>query len=348
MTSAHDLRKVLRRFKQQRVVVYGDLVADEFSYGRSNRISREAPVLILEHISSEIRPGGGANSLSNLADLGARAVAVGIVGDDENGRKVLSELDKRGVDLAGVITIPGYHTQTKTRILAGGPHTVSQQVVRIDRGESPPGDSALFMEISRRLSAAAEGSDGLLIADYGSGIIQPDIAAPIVSRIRAAEGVVTIDSRHALSDFGGSTAATPNQEEAEELLGEHLSDVPGTLSRQGQILRERFATDAVVLTMGSRGMALFQKDREMETVPIFGTDEVADVTGAGDTVISTLTLGLLSGADLSGAAQLASIAAGLVVMKRGTATVTVSEIDRGLETWQPLQTQNLGRRNTRD
>ena len=348
MTRADDLRAILRRFNQQRVVVYGDLVADEFCYGRSNRVSREAPVLILEHTSSEIRPGGGANSLSNLADLGARAIAVGIVGDDENGRKVLSQLDKRGVDLEGVITIPGYRTQTKTRILAGAPHTVSQQVVRIDRGEPPPEDSTLFLQLSRRLSAAAERTDGLLIADYGSGIIRPDIAAPIVSRIRDAKGIVTIDSRHALSDFGGCTAATPNQEEAEELLGEHLSDGAGTLSRQGQILREKLATDAVVLTMGSRGMALFRKGREMETVPIFGTDQVADVTGAGDTVISTLTLGLLSGADLSEAAQLANIAAGLVVMKRGTATVTVAEIDKGLETWQPAQTQTLERRKPRD
>ena len=331
---AADLRAAVRRFAGVRVAVYGDLIADEFVYGLSNRISREAPVLILDRVSSEVRPGGGANSVHNLAALGASPVPVGVAGDDAEGRAILSTLRDRGVDLSFVRTLSGYRTPTKTRILGGAPHSIQQQLVRVDHGGNVPPGTDLSALLSGALADAASKSRGLLIADYGYEVVRAELAAPAIARVRAAGGVVSVDSRRSLRDFAGCSAATPNQEEAETLLGEPIAGEPAALGRQGRRLRSLLGCDAVVLTLGSRGMALFREGAAAETIPIHGTDEVADVTGAGDTVISVLTLGLVAGLDLSGAAHLANVAAGLVVMKRGTATVTAAELDAALEGWK--------------
>lgn len=331
---AADLRAAVRRFAGVRVAVYGDLIADEFVYGLSNRISREAPVLILDRVSSEVRPGGGANSVHNLAALGASPAPVGVLGDDAEGRALRAALGARGVDLTRVRTLPGYRTPTKTRILGGSPHSVQQQLVRVDQGGSLPEGTDPAAFLSDALDGAISGARALLIADYGYGVVRADLAAPAIARVRAAGGAVTVDSRRSLRDFAGCSAATPNQEEAEALLGEPIAGEPAALERQGRRLRSLLGCDAVVLTLGSRGMALFREGAAAETLPIHGTDEVADVTGAGDTVISVLTLGLVAGLNLSGAAHLANVAAGLVVMKRGTATVTTAELDAALEGWK--------------
>ncbi len=335
MITSADLRAALRRFSSLRVVVYGDLVADEFVYGLGNRISREAPVLILDRVASEVRPGGGANSLSNLVALGAQAVAVGVVGDDSEGRALLAALRARGVDLSCARTLAGYRTPTKTRILGGAPHSVQQQIVRVDQGGELPEGAAVSDLLSGPLAEAIEKADGLILADYNYGVVQEELARPHITRLRASGRVVTVDSRHALERFPGCTAATPNQEEAEALLGERIAETIPELERQGQRLLRLLCCDAVVLTLGSRGMALFQDARPFETIPIRGTDEVADVTGAGDTVISALTLGLLAGVGLAGAAHLANVAAGQVVMKRGTATVSAAELEAALTEWKP-------------
>lgn len=333
--SADLLRDALGRFHGRRVAVYGDLVADEFVYGLSNRISREAPVLILDRVSSEIRPGGGANSVHNLAALGACPVPVGVLGDDPEGREVRRILAAAGADLSHVRTLAGYRTPTKTRILGGAPHSAQQQIVRVDHGGILPEGADLPELLGGALRLAADACAGLLIADYGYGVVREDLAAAAIARARAAGGVVSVDSRRGLPRFPGCTVATPNQEEGEGLLGEPIADAPAALAEQGERLLAALRSDAVLLTLGNRGMALFRAGAAPVRIPIYGTDEVADVTGAGDTVISVLTLGLVAGLDLPAAAHLANLAAGLVVMKRGTATVTAAEIEAALASGWP-------------
>jgi len=330
-----DLIGAVRRFAGLRVAVYGDLIADEFVYGLSNRISREAPVLILDRVSSELRPGGGANSAHNLAALGALPVPVGVLGDDAEGKALRETLRAAGADLTHVRTLSGYRTPTKTRILGGSPHSAQQQLVRVDHGGGLPPGTDVAALLGPELEAAVRAARGLLIADYGYAVVRGELAAGAIARIRAAGGVATVDSRRGLAGFAGCTAATPNQEEAESLLGEEIAADAAGLARQGDRLTDLLHCDAVVLTLGSRGMVVLRHNAAPERIPVHGSDEVADVTGAGDTVISALTLGLLAGLDLVAAAHLANVAAGRVVMKRGTAVITARELEAALASWSP-------------
>lgn len=210
---------------------------------------------------------------------------------------------------------------------------MQQQIVRVDQGGALPDGVDLPASLQTALEAALRGARGLLIADYGYGVAREEVAAPAIARVRAAGGTVSVDSRRALDHFPGCTVATPNQEEAESLLGEPIFFEPPALARQGERLRRLARCDSVVLTLGSRGMAVFREGASPEIIPIHGSDEVADVTGAGDTVISSLTLGLLAGLDLVAAAHVANVAAGVVVMKRGTATVSTAELESALNSW---------------
>jgi rfaE bifunctional protein kinase chain/domain len=210
------------------------------------------------------------------------------------------------------------------------PHSVQQQIVRVDQGGGLPEGADISAMLRAPLESALRKARGLLIADYGYGVVREELAAAATARVRGAGGVVSVDSRRGLTRFPGCSVATPNKEEAEGLLGEPIDDEPAGLTRQGERLRSLTRADAVLMTLGSRGMAIFRDGAPPERIPIYGSDEVADVTGAGDTVISALTLGLLAGLDLSSAAHLASVAAGLVVMKLGTATVSPSEIEAAL------------------
>jgi rfaE bifunctional protein kinase chain/domain len=314
--------------KGRRVAVAGDLIADEFIYGQIARVSREAPVLILNYDSTEIVPGGAGNAAANVAALGGAARAIGVAGHDETGRRLLETLKRRRVDVSGVARPGGYRTPTKTRILAGGIHSAKQQVVRIDRAASAAADDDARQAFNKRVLAAARGCDALLVSDYGSGLVTPALAAAAQRVMRSP--VVLIDSRYQLLRYHRMTACTPNESEVEQALGIRIGDNLRTLERAGRALLRRTRASAVLITRGSRGMALFQPDTRTEHIPIFGSDQIADVTGAGDTVIATMTLALAAGAPFVDAARLANVAGGLVVMKRGTATVSASELRHAL------------------
>jgi rfaE bifunctional protein kinase chain/domain len=322
------LLALIERFPRCRVAVVGDLIADEFIYGRLDRVSREAPVLILRYDATEIVPGGAGNAANNVAALGGRAIAIGLAGRDEAGRRMLAALRRR----AGVVQVvrpAGYRTPTKTRILAGGIHSAKQQVVRIDRGAGQTIDRRLRAEVERRLLAIVARCDALLVSDYGGGLVTPALVARAARRLRARgrSKPLLIDSRYDLLRYRGlMTACTPNQPEVEHLLGVRINDDLATLERAGRRLLARSRAQAVLVTRGSRGMALFEPRRPTRHVAIYGSDEIADVTGAGDTVIATLTLALAAGASPYEAARLANCAGGLVVMKRGTATVSPGEL----------------------
>lgn len=320
------------RFGTARVTVFGDLLADEFIYGEIARVSREAPVLILDYDSTEIVPGGAGNAANNVAALGGSAIAVGVAGRDETGRRLLEVMGSR-VDVRSVITPASYRTPTKTRILAGGVHSAKQQVVRIDRATRPVWSESDRQAIESRLVRALSRTDALLVSDYGTGLVSPAVVSRAQRQLRnrhGGRGPVLVDSRYALLRYRGMTACTPNESEVEHLLGVRIGENAKVLERAGRDLLTHTRGKAVLMTRGSRGMALFEPDRPTRHIPIFGSDQIADVTGAGDTVIATMTLALAVGATFEEAALLANYAGGLVVMKRGTATVTAAELRQAI------------------
>ncbi len=308
------------------MAVIGDIIADEFVYGRVARVSREAPVLILEYDSTQVVAGGGGNAANNVAALGGSAALVGVIGRDEPGRRLLAALHRR-VDPGGVIRPARRSTPVKTRILAGGIHSAKQQVVRIDRAVDQGLDARTRAAFERAVLSAVLRADAVLLSDYGSGLVTPLLARRIRAALRPNPIPILVDSRYALLGYRGLTACTPNESEVEQALGVRINDNARVLERAGRAVLERTQSQAVLITRGSRGMALFERDAEAPLlIPVSGTDQVADVTGAGDTVIATMTLALSAGASFEDAARLANHAGGLVVMKRGTATVSGDEL----------------------
>jgi rfaE bifunctional protein kinase chain/domain len=257
-----------------------------------------------------------------------------VAGRDETGRRLLAILKSRRIDVGAVLGPAGYRTPTKTRILAGGIHSAKQQVVRIDRAASSTVDDATRAAFESRVLRAVRSADALLISDYGSGLVRPQLVteARKIFRLKAEttgparKGIILVDSRYNLLKFRGMTACTPNESEVEQALDVKIGDNARALERAGRQLLGTTRSDAVLITRGSRGMALFEAGRPTVHVPIVGSDQIADVTGAGDTVIATMTLALSAGAPFEDAARLANYAGGIVVMKRGTATVGASEL----------------------
>lgn len=342
------LTKIIRSFPRQHVLVVGDIITDEYITGVTSRISREAPVLILKFQSQEVVPGGAGNAVNNLAALGARVSVIGVVGDDEIGKKIEAYFKKRGVNTEGIIREKGRPTITKTRILAGGHHTRPQQVIRMDR---EPGD-ALSPDSLKKLGevfkAMSKQAEAIIASDYEYGVLE----ASVIEQINRATAkcLVTVDSRFKMLRFKGVTALTPNESEVVEALsllgpqaekktymnGEggfrtELFDEEKNLARWGRELVEQTQSQGVLITRGNKGMFLYEKSGRQTLIPIFGSEQAVDITGAGDTVISTFTLALAAGASMPEAARLSNYAGGLVVMKRGTATVSSGELLQALE-----------------
>jgi D-glycero-beta-D-manno-heptose-7-phosphate kinase len=281
-------------------------------------------VLILNYNATEIVPGGAGNAAANVAALGGSPVVAGVVGRDEQGRRLLETLKHRA-DLGAVVRPAGQLTPTKTRILAGGIHSAKQQVVRIDRVATPAMSAADLKAIESRLLKAVKRCDAMLVSDYGTGLVTPRIVAAARKKMRPHLPLL-VDSRYALAKFRGMTTCTPNESEVEQLFGIRIGENTRVLERAGRELLRQTRAQAVLVTRGSRGMALFERDRPTVHIPIHGSDQIADVTGAGDTVIATMTLALAAGAAFEEAAHLANYAGGIVVMKRGTATVSADEL----------------------
>ena len=320
------LRKIVESFPNITVTVIGDHVADEFVFGEISRVSREAPVLILQHRERTIAPGGGANAVNNLADLGVNVLPVGVVGDDEAGRLLLKGFRHKRIPVSGVLKDKSYATVTKTRILAGMTHTWRQQVVRVDREPEAPPNTHLRRELVLAARQYARASDALLVSDYGYGAATPAILNAIRERGRLDKLPVVLDSRHRMLQYSGVTAATPNEPEVEEVLGSRIGTDWGRLCAAGGQIMSRMKLQSLLITRGRDGMVAFSSGQKPIDIPIYGSDEVTDVTGAGDTVIATFTAALAAGASTIEAAHLANYAGGIVVMKRGTATVSQQEL----------------------
>lgn len=318
------------RFAGRTVAVWGDFILDEYLYGRTRRISREAPVLIISYERGEFSLGGAGNSVLNLAALGATPLPIGVVGCDEPGRKIVDFLRGRSIPIRGLIRSPAHQTPIKMRILAGEENTRKQQVLRIDKESTVPGSQTLKNKLRAGLLEAADRCDALLMSDYNYLTVMPDIYESVRPAYERRGRPQTLDSRFRLLCFSGLTAATPNEPEVEEALKVELDNTTASLFKAGAALRKRLRSPALLITRGSRGLALFEKGRPPFLLPVHGSTDIVDVTGAGDTVISVFTLALACGAAFRDAARLANIAGGLVVMKKGTATVSAQELKNAI------------------
>jgi D-glycero-beta-D-manno-heptose-7-phosphate kinase len=332
-----DLTRLLdlvSAFSRQTICVAGDFVLDEFVSGEISRVSREAPVLILRHRRSEMYPGGAGNAAANLADLGARVLAVGVVGDDEGGRVLLECLRKRRVEVSRMVRARGWVTARKTRYLAGWTHTTEQQVLRVDREPSEALPEAIQESIARKARQAARRAGAVLVSDYGFGAATPEL----VRGLRAK--CLTLDSRYRLLAYAdaGVLAATPNEAELEAAYHERVGTDVRKLEELGERAVSEMGVECLLVTRGKDGMAVFERDAQEQRgsakapvhIPIYGSDAPVDVTGAGDTVIAAFTLALAAGASYLEAAHLANYAGGIVVMKRRTATLTRAELEAAL------------------
>jgi len=329
------LKKIVEAFPKITVTVLGDLVADEFVFGEISRVSREAPVLILKHRERTVVPGGAANAANNLAELGVNVLPVGIVGDDEPGRMLLKYFRHKRIAVSGVLKDKSYTTVTKTRILAGMTHTARQQVVRVDREPQEAPNAHLTRELYLAARNYAHASDALLVSDYGYGAATPAIVEALRDKGKLGALPIVTDSRYRLVQYSGITAATPNEPEVEEALDVRIGQDWNKVVAAGEQVMARMKLQSLVITRGRDGMVAFDHKHKPVDIPIFGSDQVADVTGAGDTVIAAFTAAFAAGATTEEAAQLANYAGGIVVMKRGTATVSREELLRAIEQTPP-------------
>ena len=316
----------VEQFASKTVVVLGDFVADEFQFGEISRVSREAPVLILRHRETQLVPGGGANAANNFAALGAKVLPVTVVGDDAAGDAIVAYFRDRKMDVSGVVRVKGHTTPTKTRFLAGWAHTVAQQVLRVDREPRTELPDGVRQKIARILRAKLLRADVLAVSDYGFGVASPEVVRDATSRKRGL--VTTLDSRYGLGVYAktGVTAATPNEAELEALHHTSIGQDVAELERCGRQTLSAMKLDSLLVTRGRDGMALFEAPGRAIHIPIHGSHQAVDVTGAGDTVLAAYSLALGTGAPALEAAHIANIAGGLVVMKRGTATVSRAEL----------------------
>jgi rfaE bifunctional protein kinase chain/domain len=331
------LLQIAEAMKGKLVVVYGDIVADRFVYGTPKRISREAPVLILRQYREDVLLGGGGNAINNLLSLGGLPIPVSVLGRDAHGDQLVEKMTSQGIDCGGILRVDRYNTPTKVRVLGGFPHGARQQIVRYDiedTFEVAEDESQAFANLLRDQMSTCHAA---LISDYGYGVVTPMLAANLTAF--ALRKPVTLDSRHNLLRYPDVSAATPNEEEAALAAGISLyDDGDDRLHEVAAALQQGLDCEAVLITRGSRGMALFEKDgRDPIFIPVYGTDQVADVTGAGDTVIATFTLALAAGASYAEAAKLANYGGGIVVMKMGTATVSNEELRHAIERDEELK-----------
>jgi rfaE bifunctional protein kinase chain/domain len=322
------LGSMIRSFKEKRLLVIGDMVADEYLIGRPTRISREAPVLILELDEERTIPGGASNVAVNAGSLGAEVFLTGVVGDDLPGQRLRQAIKERRMHQEGLFTDATRPTSTKTRIMAGSPQIVQQHVVRIDRVDTSevcePYKSRIIDYIQQMLPAI----DAVVLSDYENGVISPDIIETCIPAARALNKVIVVDSHGSLFRFQGVTALTPNQPEAELTLGMTIT-TPSELDEAGERLLEGSNTQGVLITRGSEGMSLFEKGRSPLHLPVHRlplAPEIVDTNGAGDTVAATFTLALTAGASMAEAAYLANAAAALVVRRLGCASNTPEEL----------------------
>ena len=332
MVDKTELLELLPELRGRRILVLGDLFLDEYITGQATRLSREAPIPVLEFAGRRYVPGGAANPSNNIVALGGMACQVGVIGDDEAGRTLLVKLREAGIDTVAVVTDPSRPTTTKTRIVAQGSLRFPQQLARIDYLDRRPVAGEVEKAIVAHLDALISQVDAVLISDYRTGVASEAVVAAALRSARQHKKLAAVDSQGNLHKFSGFDLVKCNQREAEAVLGRTLSSEGDFQAAQQQLLAE-LEVQAILITRGPEGMSLLGRDQPYAHIPAANVSEVFDVTGAGDTVIAVATLALAAGLDLLSAAHLANYAAGLVVRKLGNATATPEELAWAIENW---------------
>lgn len=328
--TAQRLLDVVEAWQGKRLLVLGDMVADEHVVGRPLQIAREAPVMVLEHVSTQVLPGGATNPAANARALGAQVRLCGVVGDDETGRTLVGTLQTAGMDCDGVMVDPERPTTTKTRIWAGGAQQQVQQLaLRVDRVVRRPIGAGVSGRMAAYVREALAGVDALMVSDYENGVIHPGLIESALPAALALGVPVTVDAHGNLHRFHGATYFTPNQPEAEASLGRQMPAL-AELERGGRELLKTLSARALLVTRGQEGMSLFCREGGVQHVSTYNVGAALDPTGAGDTVAATFTLAAVAGAALQDAALLAALAAAIVVTRVGTATASADELRQAI------------------
>ncbi|HKW13003.1 MAG TPA: PfkB family carbohydrate kinase [Candidatus Krumholzibacteria bacterium] len=316
---------LLAQFSSRRIGVVGDFLLDQYILGTSARVSREAPIVVVDYLDTVYHPGGAANAAQNVTALGAGARAVGVLGDDREADALVRLLEARGVDVTRLMREASAATSTKLRIMAGEMNAQKQQVARVDRSHRLIATAALNTRLREAVDEMVAASDAVLMADYGLGVLSGEIAAHVLARCAAHHVPSVVDSRHRLREFRGATVATPNEVEAMEALGlRHEADLTDAHALARRV--DETGIRNLIVTRGSKGMVVCGADAAYAAIDIAGSNQATDVTGAGDTVSAVVALSLACGATLEEAARMATFAASVVVMKRGTATASPEEV----------------------
>ncbi len=314
---------IISRFKNAHIAVIGDIVADQYIFGKPLKLSREAPVLVVRYDGERILPGSAGNTILNLAALGCRVTPISRLGADPTGGTLLEIFRGQGVPTDFIEITPDTPTTTKMRILAGDDHTSKQQVIRIDKEVAGPFPEAIEKKILTHIQELRSKVDAFLVSDYGYHLISPGILKALKEVSKTC--LTVVDSRYRLREFSGVHVMTPNESELQAAAGKSAANEEELISI-GRDFYHALKLEALLVTMGNHGMTLFENGGEVTRIPIAGPDEIIDVTGAGDTVAALFTLSRVCGASYKDAARLANFGGGIVVMKRGAATLRPSEL----------------------
>ena len=320
---------LINKLKNINILIIGDMVADVYLKGNISRVSREAPVLVLEHAGEKVVPGGAANVVHNVATLGGQAFAVGLIGNDKAGSGLRDILNDKNVETTGLIAEENRPTITKTRIIAGGSATVSQQIVRIDQEMKSPILSQTEKNFINILKQVIDKIDAVVLSDYGSGMLSDKIRSFIIESCQEKNIKTIVDSRYDILKFEGVSFVKQNEAEAAKAVGFELTSEEAVVTA-GKILLEKLQAEGIIISRGEQGMSLIQDNGEIHHIPVVDKSEVFDVSGAGDTAVAAFILAIASGAKPVEATKIANFAAGIAVRKLGTATVSNEELNEVL------------------
>jgi len=327
-----QLLLLIPRLASHKILVIGDLFLDEYVLGQATRLSREAPIPVLEFLHRLYVPGGAANPAHNVCALGGQATAVGLIGRDEAGTQLLSELRRAGIDPSGVVVDDSRPTTTKTRIVAEGTLRFPQQLARIDHLDRRPVSAAIEAKLISQVRDLVPKVDAVLISDYQTGVASQALVQAALSNARAAGKLCTVDAQGAFHKYTGFGLIKGNRHEIEAVLARPLCREED-YRLAGERLLDELSANTVIITRGADGLSLIARDEGYHHLPAANRSEVFDVTGAGDTVIAVATLALVAGASASTAARLANYAAGWVVRRFGNAVATADELAWAVEHW---------------
>jgi len=323
LPSKKTLLSLINKFPQASIMVIGDVMVDHFIWGNVNRISPEAPVPVVNVTAESLLLGGAANVVHNIHTLGGKVYASGVVGNDEMGRKIIHEFRSLNINPEGIIIVDKRPTTVKTRIIAH-----NQQVVRFDREKTAPLNSDTKQRIIHYLKKCLSKINLIIISDYGKSVISRELVGEILN-LSKSKPVIVDPNVENIEFYNGVSMITPNQKEASEALGVKISSDEDA-SKAAALLREKIGCESVLITRGEHGMTLLENNGSFTHIPTLAT-EVYDVTGAGDTVISALSLALSTGASLNVSALIANYAAGIVIKKVGTAFVDKEELEKAIQ-----------------